>query len=518
MSGQSTERITVSPRGDGIPSGSGFDSVTVSTFVGDTQTDARFQAIRLEQRVGQPVLTIEVQTIDREGPPHDVRVGLYAVTPDGEFLEPTLVTLPADSTRTRQVTFETAAHSDSFEVACDAVAVETRTELDPTAGGRLSVDAGEYPGERTVSVPARTITELFIEDVPETVVAGDSFSLDVQGLRADGEFTDVVVGEEYITQDPGVASVTDVGSVEALNPGVARITVELDSAVGTISDTTQFTVERSQGVTRAPGQPPEPNTVTFPFSIFNALPNIGGAEDFTLRIPTVRDITEIVQTNTTALDPIQQVVQTEVRNLEIPNPLQPFQIRTETRTVFDQLNIPSLSDVTRTVDAELRELDIPEPPSVEEILDPVDDALADVQQDLETSLDELLTDIDQSIASVDRFVQDSIGSLQTTIDSVSSDIDSLSEDFDSGLTDLQSTVDSIDETVPSLESIVSDVTESVIDEIEAQIIPEADGVLLTENVPRFLTITVEDFLQQSLSAETQQNLDDVAQRVSQDVQ
>jgi hypothetical protein len=427
------------------------------------------------------------------------------------------VTVTPGETVSETVPFDGDTDRESYAVEAQYANITDFST--PVLQRRLSVSlpASELPPESAVGLPDDAVTDLFLDLDGDAVAVGESVPLLLSARLADGTFTDSVPDARYESADRDIVTVDSDGVVTGVSPGVGDIVASVQTPQGRVATDLRVNVEQRQQIRTPPAQPPEADTVLFPFSIFNAVPGIEGAEDFTVRIPQIGDIEQSLVRIVPSISDIDRIVSGEIRSLDIPDPLDTSAVEASVSRVLGDFDVPSLPAVTRTIDAELRQLDIPEPPTVDEILDPIDETLSGVQQDLETAIDELLTDIDQSIAAVDRFVQDSIDSLQTTVDSVSADIESLTADIDETFTDVQETLTEIEAKVPTLDEIVSDVTDSVIAEIEAEIIPAADGVLLTEDVPQFLTITVEDFLQQSLSAETQQNLDDVAQRVSQDV-
>jgi archaellum component FlaC len=438
--------------------------------------------------------------------PSPATAELYRVGKFGEReIVRTAVLDPRESV-SQTVIFPGDVLRDEYTVELLSVATNRPREPVPASAVSVSLPSSELPADADAGLPDGAITDLFL-DFPEGPLAvGQSAALELTGRTAGGEVGVSVPDARFEAADPDVVTVDEFGVVTGISKGVGDIVASVQNPRQRIADDVRVTVESDARIDQ-PTQPPEPDEFILPFSVINAIPGIkSGAEDVPITIPQIGDIEQSLSRIVPSIEDIADIVSGEIRSLDIPDPLDTSAIEASVSRVLGDFDVPSLSQVTQTIDAELRQLDIPEPPSVDEILDPIDDALVNVQQDLETAIDELLTDIDQSIASVDRFIQDSIDSLQTTVDSVSEDIDALTEDIDTGLTDVQSTVNSIDETVPSLGDIVADVTESVIDEIEAQIIPEAEGVLLTDDVPQFLTITVEDFLAQTLSTETKQRL------------
>jgi gas vesicle protein len=438
--------------------------------------------------------------------PSPVTVEIYAVDQFGSRdIVRTAVLDPRESV-TEQVVFPGDVPRDEYTVDVLYDATERLGEPSPPPRLSASLPASDLPSDSTVGLPSDAVTDLFLDFTEGPLAVGESAALALSARTADGTFTDSVPDARFEAADPDVVTVDEFGVVTGVSKGVGDIVASVQNPRQRIATDLRVTVEQSQQTRSPPAQPPEADTVLFPFSIFNAVPGIEGAEDFTVRVPQIGDIEQSLSRIVPSISDIDDIVSGEIRSLDIPDPLDTTAIEASVSRVLGDFDVPSLAQVTRTIDAELRQLDIPEPPSVDEITQPTEDALDSFQQDIEAVIDDAQAGIDDVAETLDTTTQDSIDTVQETVDSVSADIDSLTEDFDSAITDVQETVGSIDETVPSLESIVTDVTDSVISEIEAQIIPEVDGVLLTEDVPRFLTITVEDFLAQTLSAETKQRL------------
>jgi uncharacterized protein YoxC len=416
--------------------------------------------------------------------------------------DPTILAV-SDSGRTAALNPGTARLRASVDTPEGTVTTATQVSVVPPDAPEPTPEPTPEPEPEP---PSDRVIALEFTDFETPLTVGEDAPLDTVAIRQDGSEDTDPLGVQFSSRDRSIASIRNNLSVVAGGQGSVVIEATLSTEQEVLTATRTLVVERDIDPVAAPGQPPEPNTVRFPFSIFNAIPGITGSEDFVVRIPTVDDITGIVRSNVVSQSAIQSAVDAGVSTLDIPDTLSEFNVRQAVRDVLDDVNVPSVVDVRTGVREELDQIEIPEPPTVDEITDPLDETLSGVQSDLEAVIDDAQSGIDDVAETLDSAIQESIDGVQETVDSVSADIDSLSEDFDSAITDVQETADSIDETVPSLSDIVADVTESVIDEIEAEIIPEAEGVLLTEDVPLFLTITIEDFLSQALSAETKQRL------------
>jgi len=365
--------------------------------------------------------------------------------------------------------------------------------------------------EQPVEEEDTTITKLFLEFDTATLGPTGSTTTSVSAQLANGDFTDTVIDEDYSSDDTSVATVSSVGTVFAQGVGTADITATVSTVDGPVSDTEEVTVERSEQPVTVPGQPSDASRVRFPFSIFNAIPGIEEAEDFVVTIPQLTDIGNTVDSVVPSLQQIATAVDAEITFPEFPDIPQPPSLAGIGNTVFgtlDEFGVPTLTEVTATVNAELRGLnDV----AAGDILDPVDDTIASLQDDVEGVIDDTEAFLDESISATEAVIDDTLSGIDSAVGDVQDSIDTALEDIDSGFSDVQEAIDELPDSVPSLEDIVADTADAVITAIEEDIIPTQEGVLLTDDPPRFFAIAIENFLQEALSTETLQRAQERAQ-------
>jgi len=356
-----------------------------------------------------------------------------------------------------------------------------------------------------------TITKLFLEFDTATLGPTGSTTTDLSAQLANDEFTDDVGLADFSSDDTSVATVTDVGTVFAQGIGTADITASVDTPDGTVSDSEEVTVEQSEQPVTVPGQPSDASRVRFPFSIFNAIPGIEEAEDFVVTIPQLTDIGNTVDSVVPSLQQIATAVDAEITFPEFPDIPEPPSLGDIGNTVFTTLNVfgvPTLTEVTATVNAELRGLnDV----AAGDILDPVDDTIDTLQDDVEGFIDDTEQVLDASINATEAVIDDTLSGIDSAVGDVQDSIDTALEDIDSGFSDVLDTLTEVQESIPSLEDIVADTTDAVITAIEEDIIPVQEGILLTDDPPRFFAIAIENFLDDALSADTKQRARERAQ-------
>jgi hypothetical protein len=487
---------------------------------------------------------------------------IYRVGAFGAVEFDTFLSLNPGESQTEQVIFDGDIQRDEYSIAVRYSGPDDRFEPNVTNELRLSLPASELPSESNVGLPRDAVVDLALPNLPDTVTVGQNISLAVEATLKNGGTEIGVANDEFSSSNEDVAFVTDAGSFQPQSPGSTRVTVSLETDRRTITASKVVDVQPEPADIAQPGQPEAETLFRFPFSIFNAVPGIDEARDFLVRIPQTKQIGQAVESQ--VLDPraIRTAVGTALDDLSIPQPPSVSDIVTEIETTLSIQEIVSTDDTTTLLPQNIVDLpetlglpDLPDGEDVGSLLDSAESGVSDLSETVDTTVDSTIDTADNAFESVQGNLQDSfdtatetisgeIDTAVTTLDEIQGNVDGFGgvtlPDIDStidGLLEDAETVDSaIDSRVNDVEQslgltedspstasqlglpTLSDITEAVIDEIEAQIIPEADDVLLTDDVPLFLTITIEDFLQQSLSAETQQNLDDVAQRVSQDVQ
>jgi hypothetical protein len=344
---------------------------------------------------------------------------------------------------------------------------------------------------------------LFVDIADSTIRVDAETTLDISAATVGGDFPTVSNPLSVESEDPSVAVVSGTDTVVGTGVGETDIVATVSGVDGLLESDVSVTVERKEVQVDQPQQPSDPAEFILPFGAFNGIPGVSGAQNISITIPQVQDITGALVDALPTFGQVNRIVSREVGSITIPEPPSVGSIAQEVLDTLDEAGVPSLTEVTATINAELRGLDIP---SVDDITAPIDETISDVQQDINSSIDGLLTDIDQSIASVDRFVQDGIDGIQSAVDDVQDGIDTALEDIESGFSDVQDSIDEIAESIPSKDNIVSDTTDAVIETIEEDIIPTQEGVLLTDDPPRFFAIAIENFLQEALSESTKRQI------------
>jgi hypothetical protein len=346
-------------------------------------------------------------------------------------------------------------------------------------------------------------TDLFVDLGDRTIRADEETSVSVEARTVAGDFVPVPNPLSLESGDPDVAVVSGGDTAVGVGPGETEIVAQASGVDGLVSADVDLSVDPAPVDVDQPLQPSDPAEVILPFGAFNGIPGVSGARNVRLTVPQLPDITGAVTDALPTFGQLNRVVSREVGAIDIPQPPTPTDIADAVLDTLDAAGVPSLTEVTATIDAELRTLDIPDPA---DIVDPIEEAVGDVQRDLRGAIDGLLTDIDQSIASVDRFVQDGIDGLQATVDGVAADLEALSGAVDEGFTELEAAVDELPDSVPALDDIASEVTDSVVTEIEDELVPTVEGVSLLDDPVAFFEVAVEGVLEDLLSNDTQRDI------------
>ncbi|HEY5974675.1 MAG TPA: Ig-like domain-containing protein, partial [Geobacteraceae bacterium] len=159
---------------------------------------------------------------------------------------------------TRDVTDQATWSSDAPTVAEFATAAEPNRVTGRAPGSAiLTATVGSVSSTFALTVSSATVTALAITPADPSIAKGLNTQFDVSGTFSDATTQDLTFDANWVSSDPGVATVSDAvgskGLVQTLAAGTSTITATFDG----ISGTTLLTVTQPvlQSITVTPANP-----------------------------------------------------------------------------------------------------------------------------------------------------------------------------------------------------------------------------------------------------------------------
>jgi len=200
---------------------------------------------------------------------------------------------------------------------------------------------------------------LFVDIADSTIRVDAETSLDISARTVGGDFVPVDAPLSVESEDTSVAVVSGTDTVVGTGVGETDIVATVSGVDGLLESDVSVTVERKEVQVDQPQQPSDRAEFILPFGAFNGIPGVSGAQNVTITIPQVQDITGAVTDALPTFGQVNRIVSREVGSITIPEPPSVGSIAQEVLDTLDEAGVPSLTEVTATINAELRGLDPP---------------------------------------------------------------------------------------------------------------------------------------------------------------